>query len=268
MKNIAKLVILCLSFSLLSCEEVVDIELETVDPHLVINAPLEWKKGTDGSYQSIELTTTTGFYENSPPKVSGAFVNVTNSSGKIFLFEEGESAGIYECFDFEPELFEEYELEVILDFETYIATEVLYPVPNFDYTEQMPPALGDIIEIKAFFTDPENEENFYLIQETSSTTVVPGNHVFNDQFFNGNQNYASYNDEALEPQDFVKLKLFGISSRHHDYLYKIITSYQGGPFQTVPGLIRGNIQNITNPQNFAFGYFSLSETSTITHIVH
>lgn len=268
MKNIAKLLILPILVSLLSCEEEVEIDLETANSRLVINAPLEWQKGTEGSHQVIKLSSTADFYESSPPPVSGAHVSVTNSAGRVFLFEEGETAGTYECFDFDPELLEEYELEVTYDLETYIATEVLYPVTSFDYTEQMPPAIGDIIEIKAYFTDPENEGNFYLIEENNSTTVVPGYQVFNDDFFNGNQNYASHGDENLKEEDFVNFKLYGISSRHHDYLYKITTSYQGGPFQTVSGLIRGNINNISNEQNFPLGYFSLSETSTINHIIN
>ena len=32
-----------------------------------------------------------------------------------------------------------------------------------------------------------------------------------------------------------------------------------GPFNTVPFQLRGNIVNITNPENFPFGYFRISE---------
>lgn len=268
MNNLSKLFLLPFLFTLLSCEEVVNIELETADSRLVINAPLQWEKGTEGNYQSITLSTTAGFYESTPPKVSGAVVSVMDSNGSSFIFEEGETPGLYECFDFKPQLFGEYELEVIFNSETYIGTEVLLPVPDFDSTEQKPMAFADMIEIRAYFTDPEDQENFYLLEETSSSTITPAYQAFNDEFFNGQQNYASHFDEDLDTEDFVRFKLYGISSRHHDYLFNLISSYQGGPFQTVPGLLKGNIKNITNEENFPFGYFSLSETSDITHILN
>ncbi len=270
MKIIYKLPVILLLVFLYSCEEVVEIDLETAMPRLVINAPLEWKANSDGSYQIINLSTTAGFYQSEPPKVSGAMVRVKDSQGTIFLFEEGQVAGKYECFNFQPQIFGEYELEIIYNNETYVATETLYPVPDFDKTEQFPTSIGDLIEIRAYFTDPENEQNFYLIEETSSSTIVPGYFVLNDDFFNGKQNYTSTYDETLAAQDFVKYKLFGISSRHHDYLFKLTKAIESdlGPFQTVPGLLLGNVKNITNNKNFPFGYFSLSQTASIEHIIY
>ena len=41
----------------------------------------------------------------------------------------------------------------------------------------------------------------------------------------------------------------------------------GGPFETTPATVRGNCINETNPDNFPFGYFRLSEVDEITYIV-
>ncbi len=267
MKTLLKLLSLPILLFLFSCEEVVDIELETATSRLVVNAPLEWEKGTDGRYQSITLTTSAGFYASMPPIVSNAMVSVMDSEGNIYLFTERETPGQYECFDFQPQIFGQYELEIIYMDETYRGTEILYPVADFDESEQVTHSFTDLLEIRAYFTDPEDEENYYMLEETSSTTVVPGYQAFNDKFFNGQQNYASHFEEDLVVDDYVKFKIFGISSRHHDYLFKLTSSYQGGPFQTVSGLLRGNMINETNPENFALGYFSLSETATITQII-
>ncbi len=264
MNTLNKILILPILIILFSCEEVVDIELETAGPRLVINAPLEWKKDTDGNYQSIRLSKSAGFYESTPSKVSGAVVRVMNSDGNIFLFEEGKTLGLYECFNFQPQLFGEYELEVEYNNELYTGSEILYPVIEFDYTEQRT-ALEDLTEIRAYFTDPENTENFYLLEENSNVTMVPSYLAFNDRFFNGKQNYASHFDDTLNIGDEITFKLYGVSGQHHDYLFKLISSTQGGPFQTVPGVLRGNIVNITKPENYPLGYFSLSETTTITH---
>ena len=61
-------------FSLFSCEDVVDIDLTTAAPRLVIDASIKWQKGTLGNVQTIKLTTTTGFYSTTIPTVSGATV--------------------------------------------------------------------------------------------------------------------------------------------------------------------------------------------------
>ncbi len=69
--------------------------------------------------------------------------------------------------------------------------------------------------------------------------MAPGYTALSDELFNGNENYAFHLGKDLEPGDEVSFKIFGVSSRHYDYLFKLTHSLMGGPFQTVPGLIRG-----------------------------
>jgi hypothetical protein len=63
-----------------SCEDVVNVDLETAAPKLVIDASIDWEKGTTGNVQVIKLSTTSDFYSNTVPRVSGAIVFITNSS--------------------------------------------------------------------------------------------------------------------------------------------------------------------------------------------
>ncbi|MEM1002284.1 MAG: DUF4249 domain-containing protein, partial [Bacteroidota bacterium] len=54
----------------------------------------------------------------------------------------------------------------------------------------------------------------------------------------------------------------GISEAFHDYMEQIIElsdQDSGGPFQVQPSVTRGNIVNTTNQDNFALGFFNLSE---------
>ena len=73
--------ILITSISLISCEDVVNVNLNTAAPKLVIDASIQWQKGTAGSLQKIKLTTTTDFYSNTIPVATGAIVTVTNTTG-------------------------------------------------------------------------------------------------------------------------------------------------------------------------------------------
>jgi hypothetical protein len=41
----------------------------------------------------------------------------------------------------------------------------------------------------------------------------------------------------------------------------------GGPFETQPATVRGNMINETNSDNFPLGYFRVSEVSTLTYVV-
>ena len=64
MKKYTLILVLFLTFGLVSCEEVIDVDLDTAAPRLVIDASLKWEKGTDGSTQKIKLTTTTQMVSN------------------------------------------------------------------------------------------------------------------------------------------------------------------------------------------------------------
>ena len=59
---------------------------------------------------------------------------------------------------------------------------------------------------------------------------------------------------------------------HHIYDFMFILLQQsndegGGPFETQPATVRGNCVNMTNPDNFPFGYFRLSEVDKIIYTV-
>ena len=87
MKNIIHylaLILITISFS--SCEDVVDVDLNTAKPRLVIDASIKWQKGTSGNEQKIKLSTTTDYFSNVIPVVSGATVFITNSSNAVFDF--------------------------------------------------------------------------------------------------------------------------------------------------------------------------------------
>ena len=99
------LLILFLSLLFLSsCEEVVQLDLPTAAPRIVIEASINWQKGTTGNFQKIKLTTTTGFYNTVIPTVSGATVIVKNSSNVNFIFTELTGTGEYVCTNFVPKL--------------------------------------------------------------------------------------------------------------------------------------------------------------------
>lgn len=70
MKKIASYIVILMAFTLSSCEEVIDVDLDTAETRLVVEAPILWQKNTSGRTQRIKLSTTTSFFNEVIPSVS------------------------------------------------------------------------------------------------------------------------------------------------------------------------------------------------------
>lgn len=269
MKNL-KYIFLLTFFGLFSCEDVIDVDLPIAEPRLVVEASLNWFKENDGSYQMIRLTTTTGFYEEEVPIVSGAIIWVENEDGLVFDFVEEEN-GYYYCYDFIPEINKEYTLNLIVNGEHYTATEILKAVPEIQYVEQrIVEGFGDdTIELKYFFQDNPDEDNYYMSQLYSFNPYTYSYGVFNDEFFQGSVMYGLFFLDNIHSGNQININLYGISARYYNYMVKLdeTANNGGGPFQTAPANLRGNLINQTNPDNYALGYFRLSEVESIQYMV-
>ena len=272
-KNLLKIVSLfIISVAFFSCEDVVDIDLSTAPAKLVIDASIKWQKGTAGNEQTIRLTTTTDFYATTIPTVSGATVFITDGNGIQYDFIETPGSGNYVCTNFNPEIRQTYTLTVIYDSQVYTATESLIEVPTIDNIEQTENGgfTGDQKEVKFFYQDNGLVDNFYLEEYNSSFTILPEYDVIDDSFFQGNQMFGLYTNEDMKTDDVLQFTLHGISESYYNYmniLLGIAGTNGGSPFQTPPATVRGNIVNQTNTNNFALGFFRLSETDTISYTV-
>jgi len=260
-----------ISFIFTSCEDVIDVDLETGAPRLVIDASIQWEKGTAGNNQKIKLSTSTGYFSTEIPTVSGATVYIKNSSDFTFDFLETPGTGEYVCNTFIPVIGETYTLTVISNGQTITAVETLRQGPAIDKIEQetKPGFDGeDVIEVKAYITDFAGSRDFYLTRYKSSLNAVPEFNVTDDEFFDGNQVFGLYRDEDFKPGDYLDITVSGISERYANYMEILISMVGGGgPFAVPPATLRGNLINQTNFDNFVFGYFSVSETDHERYII-
>jgi hypothetical protein len=265
--------LLAMAVGFTSCEEVIDVDLNTAAPRLVIDAALKWEKETDGSVQVIKLSTTTGFFNQNIPTVSGATVFVTNDANEVFDFVETiPNSGAYICTNFSAVLNATYTLTVIQNGITYSATEALMPVPPIDKIEQKKDGgfLGNSIEVRYFYTDNGMTDDFYLTKFQFSSYTIPEFGVISDELFQGNQFSDTYSNEDIKQGDQLDIQFSGISEGYFNYLrvlFSIAGSTNGSPFQSPPATVRGNIVNMSDINNFALGFFSLSETDTIVYVI-
>lgn len=277
MKNIKLIIALLItSVSIISCEDVIKVDLETAAPKLVIDASIKWEKGTTGTLQKIKLTTTTDYYSTTIPAATGATVFITNTTLATpvsYQFTEDGQTGEYICSNFAPVVNNDYALTVVYKGETYTSTSKFMPSPAIEKTEQsIKPGLEgkDVYEIKFYFQDNGAENNFYLVGAKNANIAYPEYGVLNDEFSQGNLMFAFYRDDKLKQGDVINYSVQGITENYYNYMNKLINiagTGGGSPFATPPATLRGNIVNTTNPDNFPFGYFHLSEIDSDNYTI-
>lgn len=248
-------------------------------PRLVVEASLDWEKGTEGNVQRILLSLSTPYFgEQMFSPVGGAVVTVTNTStGAQFAFADA-GEGSYVTDVFVPVLNQEYRLEIVYEGKTYTAVETLMPVSSINTVTQSTEDGFDneAIEINTYFTDPEEEENYYLMRYHLEGEPFPSLEDISDEFTNGNEIREIYEQmededngmEELHTGDVLRISLHGISETYYNYIRLLIEQSGGGgdPFSAIPARLRGNVTG-GNPEEYAFGYFRLTEVDRRVYVV-
>lgn len=259
-------------FTFISCEDVINVDLDSEDPRLVIDASINWFKGTTGNDQSIKLSLSAPYFEDGQTAATGAVVSIFNGDGLEFQFQEVGETGIYLNSNFIPAIDQSYTLNIQYNNESYSAEELLTSVVPFDFIEQNNNGgfTGEDIEIKAYYTDPIDAQNFYFFEFITEITSIPTLEVYKDEFFNGNQIFGYFTEEDLVAGQEVTIRNYGISERFYNFMFVLLQQNSeegGGPFETQPATVRGNCINTTNPENYPLGYFRLSEVDEISYTV-
>ncbi|MCW8981383.1 MAG: DUF4249 domain-containing protein [Altibacter sp.] len=255
--------------TLSSCEDVIDVDLNESAPKLVIDARIIKNIENDDAFARVKLSTTKPFFETGTTHVNEAMVTITDANGIVYPLPNLGN-GLYGLDPFIVEANTSYTLEVDYEGERYMATEILEPVVPLEFVEQRNDGgfSGEDIELKAFFNDPPNEENYYFFEGLSDRGDVYD--TFNDEFFDGNRIFGFYSVEDLETNDQVTFYLHGVDRNFYNFMFVLLqqsTDQSDGPFETQPATVRGNLVNTTTPDNFPLGYFRISEVSILTYTV-
>lgn len=251
-----------------SCEEVVDIEVPTTAPKLIIDASFEvlFNEAPVASNTVVKLRLSSDYFDETIPPVTNATVFVTNlSDNSIVDFLDGDLDGNYEpTTTFIPEDNSSYELTVVYNNETYKGNATKIKSPPLTSVIQGDQTLfsGEETELKVTFTDDGAQENYYLFDFTNKRFLA-----LEDRFFDGSDYNFSffYQEDEIELPTNVTIKMSGISKDYYTYFRVLINQSGqngGGPFQTIPSSLLGNIINNSNDANFPLGYFHISETDT------
>ena len=252
-----------------NCEKVVDIDVPTIEPKLIIDASFEvlFNESPVTANVSVKLKLSTDYFDDTIPTVSDAIVFLTNTTnGSVINFSDVNLTGNFApIINFIPKDAIEYELTVIYKSETYKGNATKVKSTQIDSAIQGDETLfsGKEIEVKVAFKDNVDNENYYLFNFTNNLFLP-----LEDRFFNGtNYNFSFfYQEEEIEVPTNVTVTMAGITKDYFTY-FRILQNQSGtsggGPFQSVPSSLLGNVINTTNEANFPLGYFHISETDTI-----
>lgn len=271
-----KLIIILLFIThLFSCQEVVEIDLETAQERLVIEALINWENGTTGNEQTIKLTKTSSFYNNQIIPATGATVVIENiDSQEVFNFNE-TSNGIYQTNTFVPLLNNTYKLQVTYENESYKAESTLLPSPPIiEVTQSLEGGFSvEDPEVNISFQDFIGQDDYYRIifsQFRPSTNEEIENLIYTyDSRFESDNILSTFSEsDNILTGDSFDITIYSISKPFFNFLEKLENQSEEseGPFSSPPINVKGNIVNTTNKAKYPYGYFNLHEVSKTLYI--
>lgn len=260
----------------LSCEEVIELDLNTADKKVVIEGFVTDKEGP----YTIEISKTVDFYDsNTFPPQENALVKISDDLGNEDILSE-TSPGIYETSTLQGELGVTYTLEVQLNGVSYTATSKIpenLVVLDTLTTEFFEKSIfnEEGYYATAYFSDPPNIDNYYRLQVFVNKEVYiftfeneDGDReedskdinfwLTNDKFTDGNLQDFEF-PHTLKATDTLDVMLQQLDRTTYDYYNTLVDVIYGG------GIAPSN--PISNIDNDAFGYFGAFSVSKTTIVV-
>ncbi|WP_020533417.1 DUF4249 domain-containing protein [Flexithrix dorotheae] len=278
-----------------SCEDVIDIDVESGPPILAIDAWLT----NQPINQTIKLRYSTPYFDSSKAPVgTGATVTVSDENGKVYSFVDPDQDGDYvwesNGTDSIGILDMEYTLNVIFDGETYQAKSLVKRVPPIDsiFVEFREEDLGfpEGYYAQVFAKDPVGNGDSYWIRTYKNGEFLNKPVEINlsyDGGFSAGSNIDGItfitpireginpfdedeNGDFLAPYaigDHIKVEVLSITNEAFDYMneVKIQIDRPGGIgelFASPIFNVTSNIENINgNNEDKPLGFFAVSNIS-------
>lgn len=270
MKFVKYTLLLIVIFIFSKCEKVVEVDVPSIPPKLIIDAAFEvnFDETPVTANTIVKLRLSADYFETGLPTVTNATVFVTDlNSNTVIPFNDSNLDGDYlPDTTFIPQDDVPYELTVIYDGKTYKAEATKVKSTPIISAEQGDQTLfsGNETEVKVSFKDDALTENYYLFDFTNNLFLA-----VRDRFFNGSDYNFSffYDEDEISLPATVTIKMSGISEAYYTYFRVLLDQSgqnSGGPFETIPASLIGNITNTTYTDDFPLGYFHISETDSFT----
>ena len=270
--------ILLFSLFTISCEEVINVDVPSEEPRLVIDALIRINPDSAVVDVSVKASLSSPFFGTiEPAKLSQIGIqNIDKEALSIILLTESSvEPGVYEA-KVNKDFFMDGRLVlgILHNDETYVSITEFVPSPPIDSLTQGDSNLfsDDETEILVAFTDLSGRDDFYLLDFDYNEFLVTEDIFYKDQQFS----FSYFYDDKLKPNMKLNISILGIDFGFYNYMNQIIaqSGETQGPFQTPAGTVRGNIINVTGidfenidaieniipNENYPLGYFAVCET--------
>lgn len=255
-KNIYILFTIACSMLFVSCEKIVDLDLRTIDPRLVIDATMQ-----EGNPCIVYLNLTQDYYNNEKsPTVSGGIITLSDDTGNTETLVE-IVPGVYTSQEMIGMSNETYTLNVSVKGKTYTAKSTLMETVPIDslYTYNIEIGKEHFYSPAIIFQDPVGAENYYYSKVFVNGRRLSTVYLSNDEYKNGKimndvlfYDRADNNDDDLEIGDEIKVEMRTIDKGAYDYLLSMSYSVAAG----------GATNPISNFSGGVLGWFSAYGLST------
>jgi hypothetical protein len=281
MKTKLKFLILgFLSLAFVSCEDVIEIELDEGESQLVVDAFID----NVNRQQIVKLSMSTPYFDNNTKRfVQGATVRLVDQTGKTYNFADSSNGRYVYVPQIGDEFCDEnksYELIINYNGEEFFAKSNVNPVPKIDsirIISDKNPFSGDEVKLAEFYAvDIKGRRDFYWIKSWRNDSLNKLNNPDNvsDGAFSGTgadglpfiipMRRTINNQEKLNSVgDSIRMELLSINEGTYDFLSDVFTqTNNGGLFAAPPNNVRTNIKN-RNPNSTkkALGWFCTGRVS-------
>jgi hypothetical protein len=244
-----------------ACTERIDIQLDSSYTRLVVFGNLT----TDTTRQYVFLSKTTSYYYNeAPPPVTGAVLEISDDAGNSENLSEEEPGKYATSPLFAAIPGRTYTLRINLAEQingqsSYIATSNVPTIHSIDSIGLVFHAdWGDkgVYEVTCYYQDPP-EKDFYMFNIYKNgvllTDTISNRAVTDDSFFNGNYTngigvgYLNQDKEkeVLRPGDVVTFQGCGITEDYFKFVMTLQTEtgYQNPLFSGPPANVKSNVSD-------------------------
>ena len=262
--NILLFIIHCSLFIVLvSCQKVINIDLNNAAPNIVIEGNV-----TDlhGPY-TVKISESVNFdLLNEFPPVKGAFVKISDNTGHSDTLLE-TSPGIYTSKTLQGVQGGTYTLVVKVNGQTYSATSAMPNAVNIDTLKSVKSIDfrgGTSYDVDVYFHDPATVSNNYyrfieIINGKPSNNII----LFNDKLYKGEVINRTIRNEAdsIYAGDSVRILLETIDPNVYEYFRELNQIVNGSGQQVSPA------NPLTNLSNGALGYFGAEAITSKSIII-
>jgi hypothetical protein len=247
----------------LSCEKEISVNLNSIEPLIVIEGNIT---DTPGPY-FVKISRTVNFSsENSFPAVTNALVIISDDRGlKDTLTEMNQ--GVYKTNEITGVAENSYYLTINVEGKNFYAISSMPKKVSLDSLTFSPLIFNptkDLYYTVPLYTDPVQLGNYYRFYLSVNGKRENTYSVFNDNLNNGlvNGRPLFSRDPGIEKGDTVSVEMQCIDKNVYNYFYALTQLSSGRPGGVTPSNPTSNISG-----DYALGYFSAHTIQRVTQIV-